>query len=129
MKLQFNDPLLVSESASSLSDLDKDRLQIRLVEADFFIDPISSKPLDIESVKLDVPVPKQVPAAFVETMEALVASSESAVKTVVPGTIVANVLLGVGLKKLWTAISILQFITYTKLWKISPPANLEMFFG
>jgi len=36
--------------------------------------------------------------------------------------------VGLSLKKLWSAVNILQFLVYAEQLKISPPENLERFF-
>ena len=45
-----------------------------------------------------------------------------------PSTLVVNILLGVSLKKLWSAVNLRQFVTYVDLWRVSLPANLDGFF-
>ena len=40
----------------------------------------------------------------------------------------ANILLGISLKKLWSAVNLLQYVTYVDLWTVSLPANLDKFF-
>lgn len=40
-----------------------------------------------------------------------------------------NVFAGIGLKQIWKAVNILQFIIYTNDWKLSPPANQKVFFS
>ncbi len=45
-----------------------------------------------------------------------------------PSTLIVNLLLGISLKKLWSAVNLLQFVTYVNLWKVSLPVNLENFF-
>ena len=73
-------------------------------------------------------MPKQVPESIASMMNAAAETAQGAVKAVVPGTLVANILIGVGLKNLWKAINVLSFITYVEKWKVGPPANLAMFF-
>jgi hypothetical protein len=43
-------------------------------------------------------------------------TTEAMVKVLVPSTLVVNILLGVSLKKLWSAVNLLQFVTYVNLW-------------
>jgi len=50
------------------------------------------------------------------------------VTALAPSTLIVNMLLGLSLKKLWSAVNLLQFLNYVYLWKVSLPANLEKFF-
>lgn len=43
--------------------------------------------------------------------------------------LIINVFAGIGLKQIWKAVNILQFIIYTNDWKLSPPANQKVFFS
>jgi hypothetical protein len=54
--------------------------------------------------------------------------AKQAATVVLPGVLVSNLVLGASLKKLWTAISTLQFLIYVDMWSISPPSNLNMMF-
>lgn len=40
-----------------------------------------------------------------------------------------NIFGGIGLRQVWKAVNILQFIIYADDWKISPPSNLQVFFS
>lgn len=45
----------------------------------------------------------------------------------IPGNIAVSIILGLSLKKVWSAINVLQFLIYLQLWAITLPANTEKF--
>lgn len=45
----------------------------------------------------------------------------------IPGNLVVSIILGISLKKVWSAINVLQFLIYFKIWQFSIPANTEKF--
>lgn len=49
-------------------------------------------------------------------MGAVLESSQTVVMAVLPGNLIASIVLGVSLKKLWQAINIMQFLIYFQLW-------------
>jgi hypothetical protein len=46
---------------------------------------------------------------------------------VLPGNIAVSIILGLSLKKVWSAINIMQFLIYLQLWAITLPANTDKF--
>jgi len=102
-----------------------DSLVVTLQDPNVFYDPIFEKPPELSLMqKVNVYIPKQVPADAQKTMEAAVQSAKVAVNAAVPGTIAVNLVLGISLSNLWDSINILKFITHVNEWKLSPPANL-----
>ena len=56
----------------------------------------------------------------------MIASASKAVtRAVIPGSFIANLVIGVALKKIWSAINIMEFSRYLKLWLITLPANAK----
>ena len=89
-----------------------------------FIDPDTQTPVRVNLIsKGRVRVPPQVPEGYTDMFEAVMSSAEtlSSSSGVIFGL---NLLGGVGLRQIWKAINILQFIIYADDWKIAPPANL-----
>ena len=75
-----------------------------------------------------VVVPKLEPIEKAPVIELAEATTQAMVTALAPSTLIVNLLLGVSLKKLWSAVNLLQFVTYVNLWKVSLPANLDKFF-
>ena len=44
---------------------------------------------------------------------------------VVPGNFVIGIILGISLKKVWSAVNALQFLIYFRFWNMSFPANTQ----
>jgi hypothetical protein len=59
---------------------------------------------------------------------AIAAAVEGTIRGGVPGSIIANILIGGSHKSIWNAINIISFLTHTVNWHLSPPANLQIFF-
>jgi hypothetical protein len=51
------------------------------------------------------------------------------VMAVIPGNIALSIILGISLKKVWSAINVLQFLIYLNQWNLSLPANTDKFVG
>jgi hypothetical protein len=68
-----------------------------------------------------VPVPKQAPTIAAQTVQIAQKAAQNFATMAIPGTIVMNILFGISLYKLWTAVNLLQFLIYIKYWNLSPP--------
>jgi hypothetical protein len=66
-----------------------------------------------------VAVPKICPIEKASVIELAEATTQAIVKTLAPSTLIVNLLLGIFLKKLWSAVNLFQFVTYVNLWKVS----------
>jgi hypothetical protein len=53
------------------------------------------------------------------------AISENAAMVIVPGNFVVGIILGISLKKVWSAVNALQFLIYFRFWHMSFPANTQ----
>ena len=94
-----------------------------------FIDPNVNTPLTPALLQKEiVAIPKLEPIEETAVMEFTETATQVAVTALAPSTLAVNLLVGISLKKLWSAVNLLQFITYVNLWKVSLPANLENFF-
>jgi hypothetical protein len=94
-----------------------------------FIDPNISAPLSPALLQKEiVVVPKLEPIEKAPVIELAEATTQAMVTALAPSTLIVNLLLGISLKKLWSAVNLLQFVTYVNLWKVSLPANLDKFF-
>ena len=94
-----------------------------------FIDPIITAPITPALLQKEkVAVPRQEPIEKAAAIELAEATTQAMVTALAPSTLIVNLLLGVSLKKLWSAVNLLQFVTYVNLCKVSLPANLENFF-
>ena len=78
--------------------------------------------------KEKVAVPRQAPIDKAAAIELAEATMQAMVTALAPSTLIVNLLLGISLKKLWSAVNLLQFVTYVNLWIVSLPVNLENFF-
>jgi len=63
-----------------------------------------------------------------QTLQITQKAAQNFATVAIPGTIIVNILFGISLYKLWTAVNLLQFLIYIKYWKLSPPQNVEKFF-
>jgi len=94
-----------------------------------FIDTNTNTPLSPNLLQKEIVIlPRLDPIEETPIYDLAEKIVQVAVTTLAPGTFIVNLLLGVSLKKLWSAVNLLQFVTYVNLWKVSLPANLNKFF-
>jgi len=102
-----------------------DQIYVSLKDAQIFIDPIKTAPIIPALLQKEkVAVPRQKPIQKAAAVELVEATTQAMVTALAPSTLIVNLLLGISLKKLWSAVNLLQFVTYVDLWKVSLPANL-----
>jgi hypothetical protein len=71
-----------------------------------FIDPILNTPLTPTLLQKEiVSVPKLEPIEKTAVLELVETATEIAVAALAPSTLIINLLLGISLKKLWTAVN------------------------
>jgi hypothetical protein len=129
IQLNFTNPLMVSYDSVG-SDLNSlDLLIVSFNDSQAFIDPVNNQPLN-KTMLLNqlIYLPKQQPAEVPSFLAFAAQTAKAVAKAALPGVIVMNILLGLSLKKLWSAVNILQFLIYVHEWVISPPGNLDMLF-
>ncbi len=96
-----------------------DQLVISLKDAQMFIDPNVNTPLTPALLQKEiVAIPKLEPIEETAVMELAEAATKVAVTALAPSTLAVNLIVGLSLKKLWSAVNLLQFITYVNLWKV-----------
>ena len=94
-----------------------------------FIDPNINAPLKPDLLQKEiVTLPRLEPIEKAAIIELAEKTTTATVTALAPSTLIVNLLFGISLKKLWSAINLLQFVTYVNLWKVSLPANLDKFF-
>ncbi len=102
---------------------------VSLKDAEMFIDTNINAPITPALLQKEiVSLPKLEPTEQTSVVELAEATTQAMVTALAPSTLIVNLLLGLSLKKLWSAVNLLQFVTYVNLWKVSLPANLENFF-
>lgn len=101
-----------------------------MVNPAIFFDPDLNKPVmqDILPPRAkSIVVPPQIPDEYVGSVSTA-ADATQAMSSSSGLILILNLFAGVGLKQIWKAVNILQFICYCNDWKLAPPGNLKIFF-